>query len=1216
MEASVFTVVVIALKIAIISSFCPDASWLRIEKIANIQQNFPGTNVCIKGFSTPMSWQDATQTCRVFHGNLLTFDNDYRYGNGYAAFDYTEFWTGMYVTEDRFAVPLLDGVPPKRVNDTYYNRTPKTWQWVTGEPRSNHGCQMMTKGVGSHNASMVNCDRLLPFYCSAPTFFPYTTPLCLNGSLSAGLCYTVFRTAMTYNDSVSHCLKEGGAVAVFDNFNKDILSSAVMADRSFLNSDVRSYYLNGSSVDIGNDGSGEGGDINEPQQKLCFTLNMKDAYIEQLPCDTPIGVICQKPLTDPPPDDDDIPVLQIIKTVSKEREIHTVQCTLNRDLEDFESMVIFLDGLPENSNFILRNTPSAVITIPGSGLQAIGDYWCEIQNSRTSKVFVSDKVTYTFPQSSSLIYRGHVNFTIPPDGLTISLHNLQFVDDERYRQTGTFIPRILGTSISNGVQLIMTYQEAPLFLNQDLANGIFEIEKIREFGKSIDFSVYFKINTSLDPNWYTPEKDQFAMSRLGEEIKASLSFNEMPSKRRRKRQASMFLPDVVLLSTGSCSAFDVYDLDLERSISFGAVGVGDTAFSKEICITDKRPLAYVTCIGAFYRGASYGQITINRKCVFNITTTSNSTTTLQRLAEANVTGANTTDILEQTYNLTRVDNLTSLDVINTAYILTNVAESTDRVDQTGVEYATDIVNKMIGLDADILNQAQDSGSSTSRLVEALETISNNIVLDQTNSASIVRPFVASEIRQFSGDTNLVVGIQLKDTPEVTITNSSLSVLDDEMNLDIFVTDAAIILPKSILQSSTKTRLLLQIYSSTKLFNAISSKNRYRANSNIAAATLSQDLIKIENLGQEQVKTIFKPFKQTEGLVCGYWDYEKNDNSGGWSTDGCRLLNQDGDRAICVCDHLTNFAILIDFEAQGNYVKAHQLALSIITIVGLVLSIIGLSFTILCFIIFKPLRKTRGQKVLFQLAIAMLCSWVVFLAGIEQTSSYNGCIAVAILLHYLILVTFMWLLIEGFLQYLRFVKVLGTYIPRFMLKASIFAWGVPAIPVIVVCAIDYRLYDGGIYYCWMSLQPFYYAFAIPIGLVIFINIIVFILVIVNILRRPAGLQSNQSERKRALMNFWATISIFVLLGITWIFGYLAIEDARIPFQYIFTVCNAFQGFFIFLLFITRDPQVRKQWKDMCCKPPAKSGYYDVNTKSKGSSDLLEESHQTIPLTTQD
>ncbi|XP_069108796.1 uncharacterized protein [Argopecten irradians] len=1217
MLAKLIAVITIAMKIAPVSTVCPDSSWM-VEKIVDLKQDFAGTRLCVKGFNTSKTWQEASDTCRKFQGNLLAFDKDYRRGARYYTLDFSEFWTGMYVTTDRFKVPLLDGVPPQRVNDTYNSRDPKTWQWVFGEPSMSQGCQKMTGGTGSHDASLINCSQRLPFYCSAPDLFPYRTSSCGNGSLSAGLCYTVYQRPMTHTEAIDLCRQEGGSLAVYDGLNKEILAGAVQnSGQSFWEAAVRSYYVNGSTVDIGLDGSGVG-DINPIN--LCVTLNMGDAYIERLPCDTQIGVICEKPLLLPPPKDDDNPVLEISEDKYTQFETYVMMCSLNRKLDDFETMVIFHNSLPQYWDVVQSSETTTVsFQINGMVPDPIGIYRCEIQNERTSVRLVSDSIRYRYPQISSLIYRGYVNITRPPSDVIVALHNLQFLQDSRYLQNGFFITRELERVLNFGVNSVTVSDGPPLYFSPDFVNGVFVIDKIRDSGFSIEFSIYFKIMSSNDfpisENWYTAERDQFAMSKLKTGIETAIKF--VPSKRRRKRQTqSIFSPEIVISSTGSCAAFDVYHLDLDRSVSFGSVPAGKTVFSNEICITDKRPLANVTCRKSFYNGASYGEITINRKCVFNSTNTSSSTTTLQRLSEANVTSTNTTDILEQTYNLTRVDDLTSVDVIYTASILTNVANSINQFDQTSVEYAADIVNTMIGLNSDILNQAQDSGSGTSRLVEALETISNNIILDQTRSASVVRPFVASEVREFSGGTNLVIGIQLKISPEVTITNDSLNILGNEEGLDVLATDAAIILPKSLLESNVTTRLLLQIYSSAKLFNSISSARRFETNSNVAAATLTQNQVKIENLGGKQVKTIFKPFKQQDGLVCGFWEYTKNDNSGGWSTEGCRLLKRDGDRSICVCDHLTNFAILIDFEGQGSYDEDHKLALSVISVIGLVLSIIGLSFTILCFIIFKSLRKTRGQKVLFQLAIAMLCSWVVFLAGIEQTSSYNGCIAVAILLHYLILVTFMWLLVEGFLQYLRFVKVLGTYIPKFMLKASICAWGLPLIPVIVVCAIDYRLYDGGIYYCWMSLQPFYYAFALPVGLVILINIVVFVLVIVNILRRPEGLHSNQSERKRAVMNFWAAFSIFVLLGITWIFGYLAIEDARIPFQYIFTLCNAFQGFFIFLLFITRDPHVRKQWKDLCCKPPAQKGSYEVSTKSKESSDLSKESHQTTPLTIQE
>lgn len=45
-------------------------------------------------------------------------------------------------------------------------------------------------------------------------------------------------------------------------------------------------------------------------------------------------------------------------------------------------------------------------------------------------------------------------------------------------------------------------------------------------------------------------------------------------------------------------------------------------------------------------------------------------------------------------------------------------------------------------------------------------------------------------------------------------------------------------------------------------------------------------------------------------VCGYWDYGIHDTSGGWATDGCKLSKTDSGKYMCVCDHLTNFAVLV------------------------------------------------------------------------------------------------------------------------------------------------------------------------------------------------------------------------------------------------------------------------------------------------------------------
>lgn len=64
---------------------------------------------------------------------------------------------------------------------------------------------------------------------------------------------------------------------------------------------------------------------------------------------------------------------------------------------------------------------------------------------------------------------------------------------------------------------------------------------------------------------------------------------------------------------------------------------------------------------------------------------------------------------------------------------------------------------------------------------------------------------------------------------------------------------------------------------------------------------------------------------------------------------------------------------------------------------------------------------------------------------------------------------------------------------------------------------------------MSLSAFYYAFIIPVGVIILANIIIFIMILKNLWGRSKGLQSNQSEKKRAMMNLRASLTVLVLLG---------------------------------------------------------------------------------------
>ena len=54
-----------------------------------------------------------------------------------------------------------------------------------------------------------------------------------------------------------------------------------------------------------------------------------------------------------------------------------------------------------------------------------------------------------------------------------------------------------------------------------------------------------------------------------------------------------------------------------------------------------------------------------------------------------------------------------------------------------------------------------------------------------------------------------------------------------------------------------------------------------------------------------------------------------------------------------------------------------------------------------------------------------------------------------------------------------------------------------------------------------------------------------------------------------------IAIMVLLGLTWLFGILAIGDAKIAFQYLFCIFNTLQGLFVFIFFVVLPNGTRQK-----------------------------------------
>ena len=61
-------------------------------------------------------------------------------------------------------------------------------------------------------------------------------------------------------------------------------------------------------------------------------------------------------------------------------------------------------------------------------------------------------------------------------------------------------------------------------------------------------------------------------------------------------------------------------------------------------------------------------------------------------------------------------------------------------------------------------------------------------------------------------------------------------------------------------------------------------------------------------------------------VCVFWDYEADNGTGNWSTEGCYLVtsSKDTNNPSCECNHLTSFAVLMVLPQNDLFVTLQPL----------------------------------------------------------------------------------------------------------------------------------------------------------------------------------------------------------------------------------------------------------------------------------------------------
>eukprot|EP00057_Strongylocentrotus_purpuratus_P011908 XP_011666382.1 PREDICTED: G-protein coupled receptor 64-like [Strongylocentrotus purpuratus] len=145
-----------------------------------------------------------------------------------------------------------------------------------------------------------------------------------------------------------------------------------------------------------------------------------------------------------------------------------------------------------------------------------------------------------------------------------------------------------------------------------------------------------------------------------------------------------------------------------------------------------------------------------------------------------------------------------------------------------------------------------------------------------------------------------------------------------------------------------------------------------------------------------------------------------------------------------------------------------------------------------------------------------------------------------LVHYFVLSSIAWMGVEGYNTYLIIVKIFNTYIEKFMIKAFLAAWGIPALIVVLTGAVarDSYAHDD---LCFLQFWAQIGGLLIPMSIILLINIVIFILVVQQLIRSAnfAGRVKKEAkaERRETIVRVQNAICILLLLGLTWVAGYL-------------------------------------------------------------------------------
>lgn len=247
-----------------------------------------------------------------------------------------------------------------------------------------------------------------------------------------------------------------------------------------------------------------------------------------------------------------------------------------------------------------------------------------------------------------------------------------------------------------------------------------------------------------------------------------------------------------------------------------------------------------------------------------------------------------------------------------------------------------------------------------------------------------------------------------------------------------------------------------------------------------------------------------------------------------------------------------------------------------------------------------LRAKLAPKLLICLCISLMLLLITFLIGAEQAQNQPICQIVAILMQFFTLTTFSWMAVEAYNLYRCFVRIFksNTSDTQFLYKSSLVVWGLPALVVTATAAISPGNL-GNDKVCVIYGAQFYFGLLLPVSLILLINFLTIYFVVTGINKASKTKSESKRKQQEKLHSTRVAFTCSVLLGLSWIFGVLAIGDLTEVFQWLFCIFNSLQGFFIFIFYTIKNKDAWHEWKKVFGLAPDNS-FNSTLTRTKNGS----------------